>query len=184
MGRRSSIDKLPTELRETLDRLIREGRYTVTEITAHLQELGAEVKRSAVGDYRKRREQQLIRYREAQEIAGAWVGELGQQPDSKTGQLLAELLKTVAFRTLAEMQDQEAGSDPEELMLLARAIKDTATAQKTDHEFRRRIRDELIAEMAERARAAQAEVTQVARSEGLTEDGAARIREILMGVVG
>jgi hypothetical protein len=184
MGRKSSIDQLPPELREVLDRLIREKRHTLDTIVAHLQALGGDVKRTAVGDYRQRMEKRLARYRDAQEVAGVWVAELGQQPESKTGQLLAELLKTVAFRTLAEMQEQEAGAEPEELMLLAKTLKDVATSQKTDLDFRQRVRAEYQAEVRARAEAAATEAKQVAAREGLTDEAAARIREIVLGVVG
>lgn len=183
MGRRGTIAKLPPEIKAECDRLIREGRATIDEIVAHLRQLGAVVPRSTLGDYKKRMEERLRRYREAQEVAGVWVAQLGEQPDSQTGQLLAELLKTVAFRTLADMQEQEAGADPAELMLLAKALKDMAGAQKTDLEFRTKLRAAWQRELEERAKAAEAEVKEVARSAGLTAEAEARIREIVLGVV-
>lgn len=183
MGRKGTIAKLPPEIKAECDRLIREGRATIDEIVAHLRTLGAEVPRSTLGDYKKRMEERLRRYREAQEVAGVWVAQLGEQPDSQTGQLLAELLKTIAFRTLADMQDQEAGAEPEDLMLLAKALKDMAGAQKTDLEFRTKLRSAFMAEMEAKAREAEEEVAKVAKSAGLTEEAEARIREIVLGVV-
>lgn len=183
MGRKGTIAKLPPAIKAECDRLIRDGRATIDEIVDHLRTLGADVPRSTLGDYKKRMEERLARYREAQEVAGVWVAQLGEQPDSQTGQLLAELLKSVAFRTLADMQEQEAGAEPEELMLLAKALKDMAGAQKTDLEFRQKLRAAFRAEMQDRARATEEEIAQVAKSAGLTEDAAARIREIVLGVV-
>jgi hypothetical protein len=113
-----------------------------------------------------------------------WVAEIGQQPDSRMGQLLAEMLKTIAFRTLGELNSQDAGAEPAEMMLIAKTLKDVATAQKTDLDYRQRIRAEVQAEMQKRAEAAATEVRQVARSEGLTEEAAARIREVVLGVLG
>lgn len=185
MGRKSRIAQLEPAVKAECDRLIREGRATIDQIVAHLRGLGVELPRSTVGDYKKRLEGQLARYLEAQEIAGVWVAKLGEQPESQTGQLLAEMLKSLAFRSLAQMHErEEAGAEPQELMLLARALKDVAGAQKTDLDYRQRVRAEFRAEMAERAKAAEAEVAEVARGAGLTEDAAARLREIVLGVVG
>ena len=183
MARKSAIAKLPPQIQAEVDRLIRGGRATIDDIVAHLRQMDVDVSRSSVGRYKQTMEQRLARYREAQEVAGKWVASLGEQPDSQTGQLLAELLKTVAFRTLADMQDQEHGAEPEELMLLARSLKDMAAAQKTDMEFRKQLRAAFQAEMAERARAAEEELKEVARSAGLTADAEKRIREIVLGVV-
>jgi hypothetical protein len=184
MGRQSRIAKLDPAIKGEVDRLIREGRHTIDQIVAHLRELGTELPRSTVGDYKKNMEKKLARYREAQEVAGVWVAQLGQQSDSHTGQLLAELLKTVAFRTLADMQDQDSGTEAGDLMLLAKALDHMARAQKTDQEFRERVRAAYRAELEERAKAAQEEVAEVARSAGLTEEAATRMREIVLGVVG
>jgi len=184
MARKSRISQLDPAIKAVIDQLIREGRHTIDEIVAHLQELGAPIARSTVGTYKKRMEAQLAKYREAQEVAGVWIAQLGQQADSHTGQLLAELLKTVAFRTLADLQDQDKGTEPGDLMLLAKALDHMARAQKTDHEFREKVRAAYRAELEARARAAQEEVAAVARSAGLSEEAAARLREIVLGVVG
>lgn len=187
MGRKSSIDQLDPRLRDELDRLIRDRRFTIDAILAHMQQMGAPLKRSAIGDYKKRSEERLARYREAQEVAGTWVRSLGESPDSKTGQLLAELLKTVAFRTLADMQDSDAGAEPEELMLLARALKDMAGAQKTDLEFRTKLRAEFNAEVAARAAAAAEAVVESAKAtagqQGLTAQAAENLRALVLGIV-
>lgn len=188
MGRQSSIDKLDPKLKHECLRLIREGGHTVDELLAHLQGLGAPIKRTALADYKKRMESSLAKVREAQEVAGVWVKDLGEDPESKTGQLIVELLKTVAFRTLADMQGQESGAEAEELMLLAKAVKDMMGAQKTDLDFRSKLKVEWKRELAERAAAAAdaavAEAKQSAGQSGLTEDAAQRIREIVFGVVG
>lgn len=184
MPPKSSISKLPPALRAELDRLIRDGRYTLDQIVAHLQELGGEVKRTAVGDYKKKMEDTFARYREAQEVAGVWMKPLGEQADSQFGQLLAELFKTLAFRTLADMQGNEAGAEPEQLMLLARSLKDIAGAQKADAEYRDKLRAQWQKEMAERAMAAEAEVAKVAKRAGLTAEAAAEIRQHVLGIVG
>jgi hypothetical protein len=188
MGRTSSIDKLDPKLKAECLRLIREGGHTVDELLAHLQAMGAPIKRTALADYKKRMESSLAKVREAQEVAGVWVKDLGEDPESKTGQLIVELLKTVAFRTLADMQDQERGAEAEELMLLARSVKDMMGAQKVDLEFRTKLREQWRKELAERAAAAAEQAVETAKasvgSQGLTEEAADRIRELVLGIVG
>jgi hypothetical protein len=183
MGRRSRISQLAPAVRAEVDRLIRDGA-TIDGIVAHLRAFGVELPRSTVGDYRKKASEQLARYREAQEVAGAWVAELGAQRDSQTGQLLAEMLKTLAFRTLGELGAASAeATDPMGLMLLARALKDVSAAEKTNIEIRKKVRAEFEAETAERAGAAADAAEAVGRGAGLSDDAAARIREIILGVV-
>ena len=53
MPPKSTIIRLPPEIRAEVDRLIREGAATTDEIVAALRELGAETSRSAVGRYAK-----------------------------------------------------------------------------------------------------------------------------------
>lgn len=184
MGRKSSIKMLPDEVRAQIDEWIRDGSLTLDELTEMAQSIGAKVSRSAVGRYRKKMEDRLAEYRQAREIAGVWVSELGAEPDSPMGQLLAQMFQTLAFRTLAEMGESEAGVDPKDLHFLARAMSDIARAEKTNLEVRERHREEWETELRERAEAAESEVAEVARSAGLTDEDAGRLREILFGVVG
>lgn len=184
MGRKSTISRLPVEIRSEIDRLIREGALTIDEICDEIRGLGVDIPRSTLGDYKQKMEGQLRRYREAQEVAGRWVAELGAQKDSQLGQLLAELLKTVAFQTLVDVGEGEEGAKPMDVMLLAKALKDVAGAQKLDHEHRERLRDLWLQEQTARVTAAADVVAKEARRKGLSEEDAARLREHVLGVVG
>lgn len=186
MGRRSSIEQLDAAVKAEIDRLIREGGHTLDQILAHLRTMpgGEEVRRTALGDYRRKMEERLTQLREAQAVAGVWTAQLGEQPDSPMGQLLAELLKTVAFRTLADMQGSEAGIEPESIMLLAKALKDLSGAQKTDLEFRQKMRALWEAEIKAKAEQAAESVAKATRAAGLTPEAAESIRQMVLGVVG
>lgn len=155
MGRRSSIERLPPELAELCHRLIREGR-TIHEITDKLNELDADVSSSAVGRYVKSAREQMTRYREAQAVAGQWVAQLGENPSGDVGALLAEMLKTVAFQTMATMAPDEGNPDakptkPMDIMLLAKAIRDLESTAKQNLERRAAIEKEAIARAADKA---------------------------------
>lgn len=184
MGRKGTIVKLPPPIKEEIDRLIREGRVTIDQIVEHLGTLGVSVPRSTVGEYRKRMEERLARYRDAQEVAGVWVSRLGEQQDSQTGQLIAELLKVVAFQTLSETGGPAGNVEPMDLMLLAKAVDHMASADKKTYDVRRAMHAAWKAEAQARADANAEELKEVAKREGLSDEAAARMRELVLGVVG
>lgn len=157
MARRSSIERLPRELRDACLRLIREGA-TIHTITDKLNELDGAVSKSAVGRYVKGAREQMARYREAQEVAGQWVAQLGENPHGDVGALLAEMLKTVAFQTLSGMGDQDPADGapakppkPMDIMLLAKAIRDLEATSKASIERREKIERAAIERAAKRA---------------------------------
>lgn len=188
MGRQSTIAKLPPDVRAKLEQMVRDGSHTIDEIVAEVQGMGGEVKRTAVGDFKKKMEASLARVREARDVAGVWVKNLGEEEDSKGGQLLMQLLHTIAFQTLADLGGQQDGAEPMDIMLLSKAIKDLAGAQKTDLEFRTKLREQFKREMAERAAAAAEEAVKIAKAgvsqAGLSETAAAELREKILGIVG
>lgn len=87
------------------------------------------------------------------------------------------------MKTLINRQD-DGDTEAADLSLLARTLKDLSSAQKTDLEFRTRLRDQWRAEMAERTAAAATEVKANAKSKGLSDEDAERMRQIVLGVVG
>lgn len=168
MARPSSIDRLPRQLRDLCLRLIRDGA-TIHQITDKLNELDADVSKSAVGRYVKSAREQMHRYREAQEVAGAWVAQLGENPQGDVGALLAEMLKTVAFQTLGSMGDAQADEDgkgapkPMDIMLLAKAIRDLEATSKANIERRAAIEKAAIEKAAKKA-------GEVGERRGLSQD--------------
>jgi hypothetical protein len=156
MGRRSSIERLPREVHDLCLRLIRQGE-TIPRITEKLNELDAGVSQSAVGRYVKGAREQMERYREAQEISGQWLTELGENPKGDLGSLLGEMLKVVAFQTLSRFGEQD-GKDsgdgkgakapkPMDIMLLAKAIRDIEATSKASIERREKI-EQIVIERA------------------------------------
>lgn len=153
MAARSSIAKLPRELSDLCHRLIREGR-TIHEITDALNTLDADVSKSAVGRYVKSAREQMEHYRDAQAVAGQWVSQLNENPSGDVGALLAEMLKTVAFQTMASMGDVESTAKPTkpmDIMLLAKAIRDLEATSKANIERRAAIERGAIERAAKKA---------------------------------
>lgn len=179
MGRRSSIEQLPGELADLCHRLIREGR-TIEDITDKLNELDADVSRSAVGRYVKSARDQMRQYQDATAVAGQWVAQLGENPSGDVGALLAEMLKTVAFQTLATMAPETDGSKarptkPMDIMLLAKAIRDLEATSKANIERREKIER---AALERQAKAAE----RVAKKQGMSADQWAQIRAQFLGI--
>jgi hypothetical protein len=177
MPRKRNIDRLPRAIRDELERILRDGGCTIDQVVEHLRQLGAPIPRSTVGRYVKDFEQNLKRYREAQEVAGKWVSQLGENPRGNVGRLLSELLKTVAFQQIAPLGEEGAEVTPMDLMLLASAIQKLGSFDKMSAELELRVRKE----MAQKVDAAIADEKK--RGGGLSEDAAARIRTALVGEI-
>lgn len=177
MARASTIDRLPRELRDLCARLIRDGN-TIHQITDKLNELDADVSKSAVGRHVKSAREQMARYREAQEVAGQWVRQIGEQPQGDVGALLAEMLKTIAFQTLGSMGDAQAGrtdaKPPKamEIMLLAKTIRDLEATTKGSIERMEKIEKAVIERAAKKA-------GEVGKRRGLSDDTIAEIEKEL-----
>lgn len=155
---KSSISRLPPEQREYIERLLREGRLTLDEIIAELQERfqgqpAATVSRSAVHRYEQAFSEMTGRMREIRQMADVVVGELGEGIGEKAGTLLAQ-----AITTLAADATLKAQSDPDltinEIRMLSVASKNAIDVQRIDLNVRKQIaaaaRDQVLKEQSER----------------------------------
>lgn len=179
-ARKSTITRLPPQLKEKLDSLIREGRYTIDELTDHLNLLGADVSRSAVGRHHMKVTEQMQSFAKARVVATAWVEKFGEAPQGDVGQLLIQMLQTIAFQNLGDMTGDEGGKvGPMELMLLAKALQSMVSAEKTSLERQIKIREEtrkqVLAEVEKR-------VNEGAKAAGMGEEQAAFWRQKVLGI--
>jgi len=184
VARRSSLERLPPELQDLYHRLLRAG-CTIMEITDKLNELDADVSKSAVGRAVKGARAQMRQYREAQEVAGQWVTQLNEQPQGDVSALLTEMLKTVAYSTIASIGDgseAELGKDGKpkapkamDIMLLAKAIRDLEASTKQSLERREKIERQVLERQAKAAE-------KVAKKQGMSAEGWAEIRAGFLGI--
>lgn len=173
--RRSTVDELPEELRSAIELAIIQKRATVDELVALVDAHGRTVSRSAMGRHRKATAERLAKYRDTQDIAREWMAQFKASPDGDVGQLLAELLKLLAFRTQMEMQEEGTTLDPLQLARLSQMIRNLAASDVV----KAKLREE--ADKAARARAADTAAT-VAREAGLSAAAVAKIRRDVLGV--
>lgn len=171
MARKSSITRMDPRIREAVDAAIREGRATIADIVCLVREMGEDTSKSTVGRYKKNAEDQMARYREAQEIAKVWVGKLQADPEGDVGRLLGEMLRTTAFQTLGDM---DSGT-PQDVMFLAKALKDLAGADKLTA-------DRILLVRREAAKDAAEKVATVGKAKGLTKDTVEALRREILGV--
>lgn len=173
--RPSSVDQLPQQIRYELDRLLTEGKFSIAEITSHIQGLGAAISKSAVHRYSQHQEQVAQDIRFTREMAQA-VGKELQDVDGDTGRLLIESVQSLLFRARLEVATDEP-LNPKTVESMARAAKDLQYALKVNVDTEAKIRDRVLKEAAEKvvktavAAGLSAETVNLMKSEvlGLTQ---------------
>lgn len=178
MGRRSTIEQLPPELSDLCHRLIREGR-TIEDITEKLNELDADVSRSAVGRYVKGAREQMKNLREAQTVASQWVRQINENPQGDVSALLTDLLSSLSYQVISTMTPDDNGGGkrvkPMDIMLLAKAIRDLEATSKANIERREKIERAVLERQAQAAE-------KVAKQQGMSADQWAQIRAQFLGI--
>ena len=119
---RSSIARLPPELREAVDAAIADGA-TIDEIADLIRGEGGACSRSAVGRYTKNVRDLILRQQETDRANEMWVRALGERAEGRAGLILIETLRTMTLSTMAEFSQRETPPTPEELARLALVLK-------------------------------------------------------------
>ena len=165
---RSSIARLPPELREAVDAAIADGA-TIDEIADLIRGEGGACSRSAVGRYTKNVRDLILRQEETDRGIEMWVRALGERAQGRAGLILVETLRTMTLSTLAELSKRETPATPEELARLALVLKRIEGADKLRIE-----RERAAAKAAPRA-------GQAPPRKGLSPEAVAAIREVVEG---
>lgn len=174
MGRKSTIQRLPAEVRELIGRLRERGR-TIDEILAKLGELEVDVSRSALGRHVQRIDAIAGQLREQRAVAEAIVARLGDAPESRVARLNIELMHNVVMKLVVGEDGTPVSLDAKEAMFVASSLQKLAAASKTDVDRELKIRQET-------AKKAAAAVEAVAKSEGLSEATVESFRRQILGV--
>lgn len=193
----SKVDLLPSELREAVEALWRSNRYTLEQLAAFLADLGsgkrsmlppeldlavsiapdAVPSKSSIGRHVKGLDAIAERLQRSRAVAEALVDKLGHEPESRTARLNIELMHATIqdlFRGAEDAASEDGGAavvfDPEAAMFLSRALKDLASAKKSDVDLTLRLKAELAKEMQAKAEKALAEAEGRAKTGGGTVD--------------
>jgi hypothetical protein len=127
VSRHSSIELLPIEVKNELDKKLAAGQLTLDRLLDDLEDQGVTISRSALGRYRKTFEDTAIKLRESREVATAFAKELGTVPNDEMGQLLIELVHTMAFKMMSGPEADKY--KPSDIMKLAITLKSLSSAR-------------------------------------------------------
>lgn len=172
---RSTVKRLPDEVKAAIDERLRDGKWSLDELTEYVRGRGADVSRSALGRYSQGFDRVAEDIRFSREVAQQVGAELkGVRGDA--GRLVIESLQALLLRAHLQMSDGDT-VDPDELSKLSRAAKDLQGALRLNVDTDVRIREITAAECAEQA-------TKVARDKGLSVEVVEAIRASVLGVAG
>ena len=158
MSRRSSLERLPQELRDTVDAAIAEGASNdeiVTLVGVH----GGDCSRSAVGRYAKR-VRNLIRHKRE---VGRLMRAAGERGEGGPDLLAIEALRSLALLSATDLGEEGESVAPADVARLALALRriDDADRQRAEH--------------------ARAMAAPDAPKKGLSDDAVAVIRRAVQG---
>lgn len=150
MARPSKVDKLPAELRDMIGRLRDQGS-TIDQILGKLRELDADVGRSGLAEHIKKFDamrERLHRSRGAAEAIMARLEEPGT--DDRVARLNIASLHAGIMDLMAGEDGEPVKIDPKDAKLLSEAMRNLATAAKSDQDRAINLKKHL-AEEARRA---------------------------------
>lgn len=182
----SSIDRLPDDIREQLQELLRDPRVTqlqaTEKINAVLEADGHDrrISKSAVNRYDLQMREVGQRLQQSREVAEMWIAKLGAAPQGKIGNLVNEILRSLSFDLSLTAADMEL--DAENMPAVAGMLKDLALttmrlekAASLNVEREREIRQVALADAAEKA-------ATIAKKGGLTQATVQQLRSEILGI--
>ena len=172
---RSSIARLPPELREAVDAAIADGA-TIDEIAALIRGEGGACSRSAVGRYTKNVRDLIRQQQETDRGNEMWVRALGERAEGRAGLILIETLRTMTLSTMADLSGREEPVSTAELARLALVLKRIEGTDKLRLE-----REQAAAKEAKAAPGAGQAPGQAPPRKGLSPEAVAAIREAVEG---
>lgn len=159
MARKSTIKRLPLDVRSHLERRLREDRLTLDELIDDLREHfpGAEPpSRSALHRYRVGFDEMAGRMREIEAASTALVGELGEDVGERAGALLAQAVTTLATNAALNAHSEDVTIT--EIAKLARAAKAAMEARTLSRKEReaieKSVQERLLREQDEKLKEA------------------------------
>ena len=192
MARKSSITRLPAEIKSYIEAMLATGAQTLDELIADLQQrfpaeasAGQLPSRSAVHRYGAKLDRRLAAIKASTEAARLISEQAGDSKDARSEALTA-LVQTELFEAilaLQEVEESEEGADPgERVALLSKAAKNIATLTRSSinlKEFQAKVEAATRQKVLEEQRA---KLEAMPIKAGVTAETKAAIREAL-GIV-
>lgn len=185
MGRKSTISRLPVEVKAFIEGHLAEGRLTLDELIAALRErfpshdgAGELPSRAAVHRYGQKLERRLSAIRASTEAAKLIQAQAGDDEDARSEALTA-LVQTELFEAILSLQEaDDPEADPgERVVLLSKAAKDIATLTRASYGLKK-----FQTEVRQRAETAAANVEKIAKKGGLSAESVDQLRREILGI--
>lgn len=190
MGRKSTVDRLPPEIKAYIQAALATGAQTLDELIADLRErfpaaagTGELPSRSAVHRYGQKLDRRLAAIKASTEAARVIAEHAGDDKDARSEALTA-LVQTELFEAILSLQeaDSEEVDQAERVSMLSAAAKNIATLTRSSVNLKK-----FQAEVEAQVRAKQLEeqnarLTEVAKAQGMDEAQADFWRRKVLGI--
>ncbi len=173
MGKKSTVETLPKEVKEWLDRALVESNFSGYRLLAEeMKARGYEISKSAIHRYGQDFEERLKTLKMVTEQARAVV-QAAPDEDGAVNDALVRLTQEKLFGVLMEIE-----VDPEtvDLAKLARAVAELGKASVMQKRW--------LSEVRAKAEAAAANVEKIAKKGGLSSDSVEQLRREILGIAG
>lgn len=185
MGRKSTISRLPPEVKAFIEGQLAEGRCTLAELIDELQRrfpahqaAGTLPSHSSVQRYGQKINRRLAAIKASTEAARLITEAAGDEQDARSEAVIA-LVQTEMFESIVAIQEavSEEISAEDRLSLMSKAAKNIATLTRASI-----AQKQYKAAVLAKAQAAADTVDKLARRGGLTAETAEQIRREILGI--
>ena len=187
-SKRSSINRLPSEVRQHIEQRIAEGGMTLDELIADLQHRFPDQhdelpSRSAVHRYGQKLERRLSAIRASTEAARIIRAHAGDREDARSEALTA-MIQSELFESIMELQEASDEDMPPEkrVSLLSDAAKNIATLTRSSVTLKKYQEEAAVRARAELLAEQKAALDALPIKAGVTDETKNAIREAL-GIV-
>jgi Protein of unknown function (DUF3486). len=180
MARRSTIEKLPEDVRRWLERALTESGFSgYNELESLLREQGYVISKSAIHRYGQKIERRYGAIRAATEAARMLTEGAADDQDARSEAVIA-LIQTELFESIVQLQEAEEGEvDPKErVALLSKVAKNVATLSRASVNLKK-----FQTEVRARAQQVASNAEKIARKGGLSTDAVQALRREILGIV-
>ncbi|HGU1009463.1 TPA: DUF3486 family protein [Escherichia coli] len=179
MARRSTIDKLPEEVRRWLERALTNSGFSgYAELEELMRDKGYLISRSAIHRYGQKIERRFTAIRAANEAARMLTEGAADDQDARSEAVIA-LIQTELFESIVQLQEAEDGKiDPQErVALLSKVAKNVATLSRASVNLKK-----FQQEVRAKAEAAASNAEKIARKGGLSAESVQALRREILGI--
>ncbi len=179
MARRSTIDKLPEDVRRWLERALTESGFSgYAELEALMRDKGYLISKSAIHRYGQKIERRFGAIRAATEAARMLTEGAADDKDARSEAVIA-LIQTELFESIVQLQEAEDGEiDPQDrVALLSKVAKNVATLSRASVNLKK-----FQQEVRAKAEAAASNAEKIARKGGLSAESVQALRREILGI--